>query len=220
MKMNLKNVMTTAGTVICLFASLLSTPASAAQFARALDVSQGFNFKKDKQTPVGFITEMQIGGLVLKADLESIKDPESPDKALATKVVAVLNHYSWATGVGDAVYLSGQLSTPNKQAISSALLGAAPPSLPVIFKYVIYEYDPLQKKYFKSNTSDVSLKGIVERNGKDINISVADDSSNEVQSPKNFAFQIGIRPAPVSQSVNLAVGGGKKLVKQWGIAGQ
>jgi hypothetical protein len=34
----------------------------------------------------------------------------------------------------------------------------------VEFQYTVYEYDPLAKKYFKSNFTDAILKGILEKN--------------------------------------------------------
>ena len=40
------------------------------EFRKILDVYQGYNFKKDKQTPVGFITKMTIGKTELKADAQ------------------------------------------------------------------------------------------------------------------------------------------------------
>ena len=64
----------------------------------------------------------------------------------------------------------------------------------VEFSYSVYEYDPAQKKYFKSGFMDAELKGLLEKNGDDLNLTVADDPSHEVQSPKNFAFQVGIKP--------------------------
>ena len=186
------------------------------QFARALDIYQGFNFKKDKQVPVGYITKLKVGDNDLKADQESIKDPEQPDKALKNKVVGVLNHYLWETGVTDAMYFSAQVSTSNKQTVASALLGTWS-NVEVTFSYTIYEYDPLAKKYFKSNYIDAELKGILEKNGDELNLSIADDPSSEVQSPKNFTLQVGIKPQTLEQAVNIATGSGKQLVKQWGV---
>lgn len=186
------------------------------QFARALDVYQGFNFKKDKQAPVGYITKLKIGDLVIKADLETIKDPETPDKALKDKVVGVLNHYLWETGVTDAMYFSGQITTANKQELSAKLLGVMS-NVEVLFQYVVYEYDPLQKKYFKSNFVDKEMKGLLEKNGDELNVAVADDPSTEVQEPKNFTIQIGIKPQSLEQSVNIATASGKNIVKQWGV---
>jgi hypothetical protein len=186
------------------------------QFARALDVYQGFNFKKDKQTPVGYITAVTIGDQALTADQETIKDPEQPANNLSAKVVAVLNNYLWETGVTDAMYFSGQISTANKQLLAQLILGSFA-NINVTFNYVIYEYDPLAKKYFKSNYTDAALNGLLEKNGDDLNITVADDASSEVQSPKNFTFQIGIKPKSQEQSINVATASQKNIVKQWGV---
>jgi hypothetical protein len=186
------------------------------QFARALDVYQGYNFKKDKQTPVGYITSIQVGDQALTADQETIKDPEQPANNLGTKVVAVLNHYLWETGVTDAMYFSGQISTANKQLLAQLILGSFA-NINVTFNYVIYEYDPLAKKYFKSNYVDSALNGMLEKNGDDLNVAVADDASTEVQSPKNYSFQIGIKPQTREQSVNVATASQKNIVKQWGV---
>jgi hypothetical protein len=186
------------------------------QFSRALDVYQGFNFKKDKQAPVGYITKLKVGDVELVADQETIKDPEQPDKALGTKVVGVLNHYLWETGYTDAMYMSAQISTSNKQVLSAALLGTMS-NIEVVFSYCVYEYDPAQKKYFKSAYADAELKGILEKNGDELNLSVADDPSTEVQSPKNYTLQAGIKPQTIEQTVNMATGSGKNLVKQWGV---
>jgi hypothetical protein len=185
------------------------------QFSRALDVYQGFNFKKDKQAPVGFITELKLGDLVMKADQKTIMDPENPTAALTEGVVGVLNHYMWETGVTDAMYMSAQVSVENKQNLSEKLFNEWT-NLEVEFSYVVYEYDPVAKKYFKSNVGK-DLKGILEKNGDDLNLSVADDPSTEVQSPKNFTLQIGIKPQTAEQSVEIAMGHTKNLAKKWGI---
>jgi hypothetical protein len=186
------------------------------QFSRALDVYQGFNFKKDKQTPVGYITAITIGDQALTADQETIKDPEQPANNLSAKVVAVLNNYLWETGVTDAMYFSGQISTANKQLLAQLILGSFA-NITVTFNYVIYEYDPIAKKYFKSNYVDAAVNGLLEKNGDELNVAVADNESREVQSPKNFTFQIGIKPKSQEQSINVATASQKNIVKQWGV---
>jgi hypothetical protein len=185
------------------------------QFARSLDVYQGFNFKKDKQAPVGFITKLTLGALEMKADQETVMDPENPTKALDGGVVGVLNHYLWETGTTDAMYMSAQVSTENKQILSAELFKDWT-NMEVSFSYVIYEYDPKDKKYFVSNRGK-ELKGILEKNGDDLNLTVADDPSNEVQSPKNFTLQLGVKPQTLEQMVEMATGFGKNLAKKWGI---
>jgi hypothetical protein len=186
------------------------------QFARALDVYQGFNFKKDKQSAVGFLTKLMLGENVeLAADQVTIKDPVQPDQNIPG-VVGVINHFMWETGYTDAMYVSAQISTSNKQVLSSALLGNWSDT-DVKFNVLVFEYDPVKKAYFKSLWADADLEGILEKNGEDLNLTVADDPSSEVQSPKNFTLQIGIKPQTKEQAVNMATANGKNLVKQWGV---
>jgi hypothetical protein len=186
------------------------------QFNRSLDVYQGFNFKKDRQSSVGYITSLKVGDITLAADQKSIKDPEQPDKDLASKVVGVLNFYQWDTGVTDAMTLFAQISTDNKQTLSSALYGSWS-NVQVEIHYVVYEYDPKAKKYYKSNTVDSVLKGLVAKQGDKLQLEVADDPSTEVESPKNFTMQIAIKPQTLEQTVNIATASGKNIVKQWGV---
>jgi len=186
------------------------------QFSRSLDIYQGFNFKKDKQTAVGFVTKLELGDVPLAADQTSIKDPEQPGQNIGTNVVGVLNHYMWETGTTDAMYLSMQVSVSNKTNLSAKLLTDWT-NMEVTFAYVVYEYDPKEKKYFKSNWTETDLKGILEKNGDELNLTVADDPSSEVQSPKNFTLQVGVKPQTLEQMVNMATGTGKNLSKIWGI---
>ncbi|WP_309890705.1 hypothetical protein [Archangium sp.] len=186
------------------------------QFSRSLDIYQGFNFKKDKQSSVGFVTKLELGDVALAADQTSIKDPEQPGQNIGTNVVGVLSHYLWETGTTDAMYLSMQVSVSNKTNLSAKLLTDWT-NMEVTFGYVVYEYDPKEKKYFKSNWTETDLKGILEKSGDNLNLTVADDASTEVQSPKNFTLQVGIKPQTLEQMVNMATGTGKNLSKIWGI---
>ncbi|WP_434391468.1 hypothetical protein [Melittangium boletus] len=185
------------------------------QFARSLNVSQGFNFRKDKQAAVGFVTEMTVGGVALKADQETVLDPANPSAALSGGVVGVLGHYLWELGTTDAMYVSAQISTENKMQLSAALLGDMT-DMSVTFSYVVYEYDPIEKKYFLSNKGE-KLEGILEKNGDSLNLTVADDESTEVQSPKNFTLQMGIKPQTKEQTIEMATGFQKNVAKKWGI---
>jgi hypothetical protein len=183
------------------------------RFSRSLDVYQGFNFKKDKQNNVGLLLTMKIGGKELKPDLETIKDPEQPTKDL--KAVAVLNHYMWETGATDSMYFAGQLSTANRQTLAMLIL-ADLTNIEVEFSYAVYQYDPLEKKYFKSSFHKSALKGLVEKSGDELKVVVDDDPSEEVTSPQNFTFQIGIKPQPLEQQVTLASAPQMKVEKKWG----
>lgn len=184
-------------------------------FQKSLDIYQGYNFKKDVQTPVGFITELKIGDVTLKAD-QTCKDPMAPETDFA--VVAVLSGVLWELGVTDGHYFSGQLSVYNKQQVLM-LTYKDLTKVDVVYKFSIYEYDPLEKKYFKCllPTDDAALNGILEKHGSDLNLSVADDASTEVQSPENYAFSCGIKPQPSAQTVTVATSFSDKVVKSWGL---
>lgn len=184
------------------------------EFRRPLDVYQGYNYKKDKQTPVGFITKLKIGDTDLIAD-QTCKDPTNPTTDL--KVVAVLSDVLWQLGVTDAVYLSGQVSTANRQSIALMVYETLV-NIDVTFQFTVYDYDPIAKKYFLSfHSNSTDMKGLLEKRGDELNLSVADDASTEVQSPANFAFIVGIKPQPVAQGLHLATGDQKNVVKSWGL---
>jgi hypothetical protein len=184
------------------------------EFRKVVDVYQGYNFKKDKQTTVGFVTKLTVGSKELVAD-QVCKDPTNPTTDL--KAVAVISDVLWETGVTDAVYVSGQLSTLNRQEVAQlAYLDLS--DISATFQFSVYEFDPLAKKYFKCfHCSDTDMNGLIEKRGDDLNLSVADAASTEVQSPENYAFNIGIKPKPEAQALQLAVGETQKFAKSWGL---
>ena len=182
------------------------------ELRKVCDVYQGYNFKRDKHTTVGFLTKLKLGDTDVTAD-QACKDPTEQD----VKAVAVVSDVFWNTGVTDALYFSGQVSIATKQAIAQ-LVYSTMVNVLVVFQYAVYEYDPLAKKYFlcfHSNQTD--MNGILEKTGEDLNIRVADDPSTQVQSPENYAFTIGIKPQPSAQALQVAVGDGKNFAKTWGL---
>lgn len=186
------------------------------QIRKVCDVYQGYNYKKDKQTTVGFVTAMNIGGTDLKADQTTCKDPTNPSNSFGA--VAVLSDVLWELGVTDAVYFSGQVSTANKQTILGLIYDTMVNVL-VTFDFDVYEYDPLAKKYFKVFTAaGTTMNGILEKRGEDLNLTVADEVSTQVQSPENYAFSIGIKPQPSAQSLTVATGDSRSIVKAWGLS--
>lgn len=185
------------------------------ELRKILDIYQGYNFKKDKQIPVGFITRMKLGDKELSAD-QSCRNPTKPDEDI--QAVAVLSDVLWETGVTDAVYFSGQVSAANKQGLQELIYNAMT-NLLCEFEFSVFDYDPLrdQKKYYCCfHSNDVVLNGVLEKRGEDINLSVADDPSTEVQSPRNYAFQVGIMPQPDAQVLQVATGVGRSFTRAWG----
>jgi hypothetical protein len=186
-----------------------------AEFYKNCDVYQGYNYRKDKQTSVGFVTSLKVGDIELQVD-QACKDPTAPETEL--KAVMVLSGSMWGLGVTDAVYITGQVSVFNKQKLMG-LLYKDLTKVDVEFKFAVYEYDPVEKKYYKCMlpSDDAVLKGILEKNGNDLNLSVSDDASREVQSPENYSVQVGIKPQPSAQNITVATSFSDKVVKSWGL---
>jgi hypothetical protein len=185
------------------------------EYRRSPDVYQGYNFKKDKQTPVGFILGMKIGKMALAAD-QACKDPRAP--TTDRMVVAVLSGAQWDTGVTDGLYLAGQISLANRQNVAT-LLYTDLVDIGVTFQYAVYDYDLVAKQYFLAfHSNNVDMKGLIEKRGEDLNLSVADDVSTEVQSPENYAFMIGIKPrCDEAQTLHIATSSTNNIVKAWGL---
>jgi len=187
-----------------------------AHFFKTLGVKQAFNFDKDVHEPVGFLTALTIGKQKFEADFMTIMDPLKPTDTIKDNVVAVLSSFDWNTGSTDSMFFSGQISTQHRQKIAEMLLGTWS-DITVEFAFTIYEYEPAQKKFFRSAFVDKTLHGLIEKNGKELNIDVADAPSHEVHSPENFAFRLGVKPKSQEQQVHLAVGEQRKMTKKWGI---
>lgn len=187
-----------------------------ATFQKNCDIKQGYDFKKDIQRTVGYITSLKVGDTELKAD-QTVKDPTSPETDYP--VVAVLSGAGWHLGPTDTIYFTGQISVANKQQVA-LLVYKDLSKVDVEFKFAVYEYDPLEKKYFQCMlpTEDSALKGLLEKEGGDLSIGVADDPSPEPQMPQNHSFHIGIKPqTEAEQKVTLAASYSEKVVKAWGM---
>jgi hypothetical protein len=185
-------------------------------FSKALDVYQGYNYKKDKTAPVGYITSLSLfqPAVALAVDT-NCKDPTAPGTGLA--VVSVLSDVHWATGVTDAVRFTGQLSPTNRATIANALYTTMD-TVEVDFQFNIYMYDPVAQKYYMAFTSNgTAMTGILEKNGDELALRVSDDPDTRVQSPINYTFSIGIKPHATAQSLTLATASGATFQKQWGL---
>nr|CRH06363.1 conserved exported protein of unknown function [Candidatus Magnetococcus massalia] len=192
----------------------LPSAAQAASYDRALDVYQGFNFRKDKRTSVGCITKLKIGSVELSADL-NMKNPMNPQRR--AKCVAILSSQSWGLGVRDAIYTNGQVSENNRQEIQTMLYNDLS-SVPVTYQAYVFEYDPGRKKYFTGFHSETTdLCGKLDKQGPEVALDVATSASTEVEYPENYAFFIGIKPQRVEQTITIQVSDTKKVTKQWGM---
>jgi hypothetical protein len=135
-------------------------------------------------------------------------------------VVAVLSGVMWELGVTDALYFSGQISVYNKQQVQDAGLQGPVQGRRHLRTSSTSTSTTRSRRSTSSACSPPTTRrstGILEKRGGDLNIDVADDASTEVQSPENYAFQIGVKPQPAAQTITVATSFTVKIVKAWGL---
>lgn len=186
-----------------------------AELSYDCDVSQGFNFQKDVQILVGHINKLKVSTKELAVDIE-VTDPEAVagDKV---KVVGVVSSMYWAGGFADPIQFGCQVSNANKKTLQ-VLSHSEMSDTTVLLEFTIYDYDPDEKKYYKAfHTGDTELKGLVEKAGGRLEIEIEGHQSDEVVSPKNFTFSLGVMPEDLKQETHMAMSVSDKLVKEWGV---
>lgn len=186
-----------------------------AEVSYSCDVSQGFNFQKDVQTLVGHINQLTVAEKELAADM-AVTDPENVtgDKI---KVVGVVSGLYWGGGYADPIQFSCQVSSPNRKTLA-VLAHSEMSNTAVDLEFTVYDYDPDEKKYYKAFHCDGAVvKGLVEKSGGELSISIDSDQSMEVVSPKNYTFNLGVMPEDKEQDTHMAISVSDKLVKRWGV---
>ena len=180
------------------------------------DVVQGFNFKKDVQSKVGFINAIDIGERgELRSDL-TVTDPENVEENL--KVFGIVSNIAWAGGYADPVQFSCQVSNENSKLLS-LLTHTNLANTNVKFSFTMYDYDPVAKKYYMCfHSNEEELTGLVLKQGGNLAMTIDSDQSFEVESPKNYRFDLGVMPDELAaKEIHVAVSDTDKFVKQWGV---
>lgn len=179
------------------------------------DIGQGFNFDKDRQAPVGFITDMKVGETQFDSKI-TVKDPTAPTTDMP--VVAVLRYFSWEEGgVSKDLAFSGFVDTKTMQKIL-LLIQSDMSKIEVLFKFKVYSFDPIKQQYFLCvHSNDVEMKGWIQKEGTSLCITVEDTENDQIASPKNFPFSVSITPQPSKQVIHIATSVDGKKPKDWGL---
>lgn len=178
-------------------------------------VIQCFSFERDSQDVIGHLTSLKIGTCDYAKDLE-VQDPTEINDSTKIKVVGVLSGIFWNGGFADPISFNCQISTANKQE-SVVLQHSTLSDTSVEFSYAVYDYDPIQKVYYKAfHTGTTYLKGLILKSGGGLSFGVEMDESREVVSPKNFGFYLGVTPQADAQVIQYAVSQEAKFSKPWG----
>lgn len=180
------------------------------------DVTNGFNAQSDVQTVTGFLTYLKIGDTQYATDL-SVTNPEDIEGEIPC--VGVLSSVYWDGGEADSLHFDMRVSTASKN-LSIELVQKTLVNTEVEFTFVVFEYDPIEKKYFRCFHNDEEVyTGLVLKEGGELAIKIDADEAGEVVAPKNFPFSLAIMPPEPTegQPIHFAASVDKKMVKQWGV---
>jgi hypothetical protein len=182
-------------------------------------IDQAFNFEKDQQKLVGHLVSIKIGTVQLAADIELTTPLDSAAASAKVKVVGPISHIYWHGGYNEAIQINVNVGIANKTEVA-VLTHTNLANTETLFKFKIYEFDPVAKKYFEAfHSGDVEMKGFIEKKGGDLDLRIATENDPTVESPLNFPLSISIMPQPIKQDLLLAFSDTRKLTKVWGTTG-
>lgn len=181
-------------------------------------IRQAFNFEKDQQVLVGHLVALKIGTVQLAADIKLTNPLQPAADADKVDVVGAVSNIYWTGGYADPLQFNANISIANKTEVA-VLTHTNLANTEVLFKFKIFEFDPVAKKYFVAFwDNDTEMKGFVQKNGGDLDLRISRDNDPTVESPLNFPLSINIMPQPVAQTLHLAMSDTRKLTKVWGVA--
>ncbi len=176
-----------------------------------LDVEQGFNFKGDTQSQVGYVETLTVNGTALAADLK-VKRPDGT----TGNVVGVLNSISWNGGAADPISLGLQISTANKTKVAALLHTTATGATSL--KFDVFDYDQVGKAYYLAfaPAGGATLSATIQKSGSNQLIQIA-TQPGEIASPQNWGLKLSVMPTSPAQNLQFGVSTTQKIMKKWGV---
>lgn len=203
-------------------------------YERDLDLEQAFNFRFDRQEPVGFLLSLTMGTARIEQELGMI-DPSLADTGsvsataarapmAAVRAVGPLSSIAWELGDTDPIEFCARISPLAKQQLMGVQY-AQRSVVDVTVAWATYEYDPLAHKYYVAFASSSGgaaggspAKGqLVKERGKLALKVSAKPSVDELGAPPTFELSFSIVPKDnLTQTLYLATGSTLRLNKPWG----
>jgi hypothetical protein len=186
----------------------------------ACDVAQAIDRRRALRARVGHVLALEIAGTALTPDL-SLENPLGAAAGETVKVVGAIASVSWAGGLRDPIELDCWVSAAAWQKIAQVEHtedeGAEDDEqyAECAFSFVVYDYDPLAKSWYKSfHTNDVSLKGLFRFDGRDIVI--GREPHPAVRSPQLYRVKLTAKPKPPQQDLMIGLAARSTQAKPWG----
>lgn len=134
------------------------------------EAPQAFHWERDLQHQVGHILKFQVGSKDFPKDM-NLQDPLVTSGAASVKVIGVVDELKWSGRPGGKLELDFVVSTANRRDLLTLLhTGSSSDGnisdlekATVTLAFVIYDYDPNSKKYFKCfHTASTPITGVIE----------------------------------------------------------
>lgn len=140
-------------------------------FQKQCNIGQGYNFKPDERHTFGHINTLALGDTNIPSDIKvldpatatSPQPPAGPETAgiFTYPVAAVLEDVAWSMLPNDNITLTARIS-PANASLLNALAMQPLKRVIVTLSFAVYQYDPINSKYF---TSFLSYKGVTSPKG-------------------------------------------------------
>jgi len=184
------------------------------------NVKQALDLERGLQERVGHVLAITVAGAALTKDL-SVEDPMITGAEEYVPVVGVIELVEWAGGRRDPLELTCWISASNWQKIAQVEHteddGAADDEelAECAMSFVVYDYDPLKKKTYKSfHTNNVAVKGLFRFDGKDI--VVGRTPHEAIKSPQVYQLKLCAKPKPPQQDLQVGLAAMATQTKPWG----
>jgi hypothetical protein len=179
----------------------------------SLSQKQGFSFDKSGQDPIGFINALTVGATTIEGDLQ-LRQPTA-SRSWDAKSVGVLGRIAWGGASSDPIELTAYLSAQSYHRIEE-LLREPVPNSSVRIDFVVYNFDPIAKKYYRAfYPNDVPLRGVIRKNGAEPPLKLG-AKGTDVVAPENWALSIVMAPPAGVAQLTYTVANSSSTDKVWG----
>jgi hypothetical protein len=187
-----------------------------ANINKQCSVFNAFNFRRDLHETIGHVLVLTLGkdDLQLTADIKLNEPIGDAD----VQTVGPIASFSWEGGYAQPIQIALQISQTNKDAIN-AFIHNKMQSVKVKIDFVIYDFDRDEEVFYESvRSAEGGIECILQVQGKERVIYVANDPSHEVEHPVNYQLVLGLEPEDIESVIHVALSNKAKIAKQFGVA--
>jgi hypothetical protein len=183
------------------------------------DLRQEMNWVKGRNTIVGYVNALTIGGVPLSASLTNLWDPIASENTL--QAVGVMEFIGWEGGATQPVRLSFAVDLSNQITILD-ILSEGWPDTAISIQFTVYNFDqaaspPCFYQTFWSNGE--SMNGVIAKEGAVLALEIESQKIADIMSPSLYSCRLAFVPTPgVAQTLFMANSSAAKYVGIFGTA--